>query len=83
LEVYPAFLFFLATGGVYHPRFVAGLGLTWILGRILYAYGYYTGDPKNRRRGAIGSAALIGLVGTGVYSACQHLGWICETHCRT
>ncbi|XP_009318903.1 PREDICTED: microsomal glutathione S-transferase 3 [Pygoscelis adeliae] len=76
LEVYPAFLFFLATGGVYHPRIATGLGITWVLGRILYAYGYYTGDPKKRMRGAIGSAALIGLVGTGVCSACQHLGWI-------
>ncbi|NXJ00473.1 MGST3 transferase, partial [Psophia crepitans] len=78
LEVYPAFLFFLATGGIYHPRVATGLGLTWILGRILYAHGYYTGEPKNRRRGAIGSAALIALVGTGVYSACQHLGWTCQ-----
>ncbi|KAM6342959.1 MGST3 transferase, partial [Rissa tridactyla] len=78
LEVYPAFLFFLGTSGIYHPRTATGLGITWIIGRILYAYGYYTGDPKNRRRGAIGSVALIGLVGTGVYSACQHLGWICQ-----
>ncbi|NXU79375.1 MGST3 transferase, partial [Oreotrochilus melanogaster] len=75
LEVYPAFLFFLGTSGIYHPRVATGLGLTWILGRILYAYGYYTGEPKNRSRGAIGSVALLGLVGTGVYSACQHLGW--------
>ncbi|XP_071607485.1 glutathione S-transferase 3, mitochondrial [Heliangelus exortis] len=78
LEVYPAFLFFLGTSGIYHPRVATGLGLTWILGRILYAYGYYTGEPKNRSRGAIGSVALLGLVGTGVYSACQHLGWTCQ-----
>ncbi|POI32817.1 hypothetical protein CIB84_003432 [Bambusicola thoracicus] len=104
LEVYPPFLFFLATGGIYHPRISTGLGIAWILGRLLYAHGYYTGggrspaelgaawvrklptaieltcpfpEPKNRRRGALGSAALIGLVGTGVYSAFQHLGWIC------
>ncbi|NXC19065.1 MGST3 transferase, partial [Corythaeola cristata] len=78
LEVYPAFLFFLATGGIYYPRVATGLGITWIFGRILYAYGYYTGDPKKRNRGAISSAALIGLVGTGVRSACRHLGWICQ-----
>ncbi|XP_021260078.1 microsomal glutathione S-transferase 3 [Numida meleagris] len=77
LEVYPSFLFFLATGGIYHPRISTGLGIAWILGRILYAHGYYTGEPKNRRRGAVSSAALIGLAGTGVYSAFQQLGWIC------
>ncbi|XP_072199173.1 glutathione S-transferase 3, mitochondrial isoform X2 [Excalfactoria chinensis] len=77
LEVYPSFLFFLATGGIYHPRIATGLGVAWILGRILYAHGYYTGEPKKRMRGAVGQAALIGLVGTGVYSAFQQLGWIC------
>ncbi|NXR32094.1 MGST3 transferase, partial [Zosterops hypoxanthus] len=81
LEVYPAFLFFLGTGGLYHPRVATGLGITWILGRLLYAYGYYTGDPKKRSRGALGSVALLGLVGTGVYSAFQQLGWRCEWSC--
>ncbi|XP_061859301.1 glutathione S-transferase 3, mitochondrial [Colius striatus] len=78
LEVYPSFLFFLATGGLYHPRAVTGLGITWILGRILYAYGYYTGDPKQRSRGGFGSIALLGLAGTSVCSACRHLGWLCR-----
>ncbi|NXG97385.1 MGST3 transferase, partial [Loxia leucoptera] len=74
LEDYPAFLFFLGTSGIYHPRVATGLGITWILGRLIYAYGYYTGEPKNRRRGAFGCMALLGLVGTGVYSAYQQLG---------
>ncbi|XP_034624695.1 microsomal glutathione S-transferase 3-like [Trachemys scripta elegans] len=67
--VYPSFLFFLAMGGVYHPHVAVGLGITWIIGRVLYAYGYYTG-------GAIGSATLIGLVGNTLYSAVQHLEWV-------
>ncbi|XP_009096684.1 microsomal glutathione S-transferase 3 [Serinus canaria] len=81
LEDYPAFLFFLGTSGIYHPRVATGLGITWIFGRLIYAYGYYTGEPKNRRRGAFGCVALLGLVGTGVYSAYQQLG--CQLICRT
>ncbi|NXA73339.1 MGST3 transferase, partial [Thryothorus ludovicianus] len=81
LEVYPAFLFFLGTGGIYHPKTVSGLGIAWIIGRLLYAYGYYTGDPKNRKRGVLGSVALLGLVGTGIYSACQNLGLVCVQWC--
>uniref|UniRef100_F7BZK3 Glutathione S-transferase 3, mitochondrial n=2 Tax=Monodelphis domestica TaxID=13616 RepID=F7BZK3_MONDO len=76
LEVYPSYLFFLAVGGIYHPRLVSGLGLAWIIGRVLYAYGYYSGDPSKRNRGLVGSFALLGLMGTTVYSAFQHLGWV-------
>uniref|UniRef100_A0A8D0DVD4 Glutathione S-transferase 3, mitochondrial n=1 Tax=Salvator merianae TaxID=96440 RepID=A0A8D0DVD4_SALMN len=78
LEVYSPFLFFLGTSGLFYPRVATGLGVAWIVGRILYAYGYYTGDPSKRSRGAIGSLALLGLVGTTVYSAFQHLGWTCR-----
>uniref|UniRef100_A0A2R9BHP2 Microsomal glutathione S-transferase 3 n=1 Tax=Pan paniscus TaxID=9597 RepID=A0A2R9BHP2_PANPA len=57
-------------------RIASGLGLAWIVGRVLYAYGYYTGEPSKRSRGALGSIALLGLVGTTVCSAFQHLGWV-------
>ncbi|XP_034979738.1 glutathione S-transferase 3, mitochondrial [Zootoca vivipara] len=77
LEVYSSFLFFLGVSGIYFPRVATGLGASWIIGRLLYAYGYYTGDPKKRNRGVLGSLALLGLAGTTVYSALVHLGWVC------
>ncbi|XP_044295368.1 microsomal glutathione S-transferase 3 [Varanus komodoensis] len=76
LEVYPCFLFFLGVGGIYHPRVTAGLGAAWILGRLLYAHGYYTGDPRKRSRGILGSIAMLGLVGVTTFSAFQQLGCI-------
>ncbi|ETE59726.1 Microsomal glutathione S-transferase 3 [Ophiophagus hannah] len=76
LETYPSFLFFLGISGIYYPHVATGLGIAWIIGRILYAYGYYTGDPSKRNRGVLGSIAHLCLAGTTVYSAFQHLGWI-------
>ncbi|XP_018425891.1 PREDICTED: microsomal glutathione S-transferase 3 [Nanorana parkeri] len=75
LEQYSSFLFFLAAGGLTHPRAASALGVVWIIGRGLYASGYSTGDPKKRSRGAIGSFALIALFGTTVCSAFKLLGW--------
>ncbi|XP_056379556.1 microsomal glutathione S-transferase 3 isoform X2 [Hyla sarda] len=75
LESYAPFLFFLAAGGLTQPRAASVLGVTWIVGRELYAAGYSTGDPSKRSRGAIGSLALLGLFGTTVCSAFKLLGW--------
>ncbi|XP_006862555.1 PREDICTED: microsomal glutathione S-transferase 3-like [Chrysochloris asiatica] len=73
LELYPPFLFFLAVGGIYHPCTVSGLGLAWIVGRVFYAYGCYTGEPNKLNQGALGSDVLIGFMGTTVCSASQQL----------
>lgn len=43
LENYPQFLTLLLLGGLEHPLISAAAGSVWILGRIAYARGYYTG----------------------------------------
>ncbi|KAJ6648526.1 Microsomal glutathione S-transferase 3 [Pseudolycoriella hygida] len=59
LEGYSQFLLFLLFGGLEMPIFVALGGLIWVAGKVSYSKGYYTGDPKNRMRGAY---AYIGLL---------------------
>jgi len=59
LEGYSQFLLLLLLGGLDMPIFVAIGGLIWVAGKVSYSKGYYTGDPKNRMRGAY---AYIGLL---------------------
>eukprot|EP01135_Chromosphaera_perkinsii_P007752 Nk52_evm41s967 gene=Nk52_evmTU41s967 len=62
LEALPQFYFLLLTAGVKHPVYAAVFGLIYVISRIVYALGYYTGDPKNRVKGAFGYIALLGLL---------------------
>lgn len=53
--------------GVYAPRLSAGLTAVWAVGRVLYHYGYSTGDPKNRRYGLGSSIAMLGLALSAIF----------------
>lgn len=44
----PTFLTLLSMGGLEMPVFSAIGGAIWIAGRVQYAKGYYTGDPRKR-----------------------------------
>ncbi|MCL4129887.1 UNVERIFIED_CONTAM: hypothetical protein GTU68_029872 [Idotea baltica] len=43
LENYPTFLSLLLLGGLYNPICSASSGAIWVVSRIVYALGYYTG----------------------------------------
>jgi len=74
LENYPQFLLLLFIAGLECPVYSAIAGLVWVLGRIAYALGYYSGDPANRMRGVFGYFGLFFLLGTSIYSALKIIG---------
>jgi glutathione S-transferase len=76
LEAYPQFLVFLTLGGLQYPRISAGAGVVYLIGRIAYAVGYYTGEPKNRRYGLFGFVGMLTLLGNTVSFACHQLKWV-------
>jgi uncharacterized membrane protein YecN with MAPEG domain len=77
LETLPNVLMMLLLGGIRHPRVATGAGLVWILGRILFAFGYYTGDPSKRHRGNILIfPSLLVLLGTTISTALNFLDFI-------
>ncbi|PFH36338.1 MAPEG family protein [Besnoitia besnoiti] len=58
LESYPIFLALLCLGGLQYPSACAIGGFIFLLGRLFYAFGYYTGHPEKRMWGSFG---IIGL----------------------
>ncbi|KAF2363001.1 Membrane-associated eicosanoid/glutathione metabolism (MAPEG) protein [Trinorchestia longiramus] len=51
LEFYPTFLCLLVLGGLYDGCMSSLAGGVWIASRIMYALGYYSGDPSKRLPG--------------------------------
>jgi len=66
LENYPQFLTCLFLGGLEMPVLTSIGGVIWILGRISYAKGYYTGDPQKRMQGGYGYIGLLLILGTTI-----------------
>lgn len=75
LEMYPQFLALLFVGGLAHPKITSAAGCLYLVGRIVYARGYYTGDPAKRSRGHFGLIGLLVMFGTSVCAAFQQLRW--------
>jgi len=56
LERVPIFLAILLSAGLFNAKMAAAFGFLWLIGRVIYSLGYYTGKPNNRLAGS-----LIGL----------------------
>jgi len=76
LEVYSMFLMLLIFGGLQHPCMSACAGALWLVSRLVYAHGYYSGDPAKRNRGAFGYIGLLTLLGTTTSFALHLLKWL-------
>lgn len=77
LENMPQTMALLLFNGLFFPLTTPVLGLLWVGGRVLYAYGYVTSSMESRGGGRrIGGAfwlAQLGLLGLSVYNALQML----------
>lgn len=69
LEGYSIFLMLLLFAGLFCPKSSAICGVIWIIGKVAYAFGYYTGDPAKRRQGAIAYLGLLPLLGMTIVHA--------------
>lgn len=81
LENQPAFLFFLLVGGLKFPILSAAAGAFYLVGRIVFALGYYSGEPEKRRPGQVGMLGGLVLIGNTVcFAVTQLLRESCQ-HC--
>lgn len=63
LENLTGFAFLTLFNGLFFPRLTAAISATWVLSRIPYAIGYYSGTPSKRAFGGI----LSGLSYLGMF----------------
>jgi len=73
LESYPAFLTLLLIGGFGYPITSSVCGMVWVIGRVVYSLGYYTGNPINRMKGAFHNFGLWGLLITCIVYGIQQV----------
>ena len=60
--------------GLKFPIAAAILGMLWAFGRIVYALGYSTGDPKKRAPGStLSGIVYMSLIGGTFYAASKLL----------
>merc|ERR1711935_70876 len=53
LENWASIQILMILNGLVNPRYAAGFGAVWVVGRVIYGFGYATGGPTGRRMGGI------------------------------
>jgi len=53
LERVPIFLALLLAAGLFNAKMAAAFGFIWLVGRVIYSIGYYSGKPNNRLAGSL------------------------------
>ncbi|XP_064612150.1 LOW QUALITY PROTEIN: glutathione S-transferase 3, mitochondrial-like [Liolophura sinensis] len=76
LENQPTFIVLSVIGGLQYPRLTAIVGFSYLVSRVLYAKGYYTGDPSNRKWGAWGHLSMLLLLGHTISFCAHQLKWV-------
>lgn len=76
VENYTSFMVLLFLGGQVFPVVCSLAGLLWILGRLLYAWGYYTGKPAKRANGWPAYIGLLILLSCSIANGLDRLGII-------
>lgn len=76
LEVYPQWLVFQTIAALEYPIAASVLGAIWVTSRFSYAWGYYSGDPAKRMRGAYGYIGLFGVILLSISVALKLLGML-------
>ena len=70
----PPILGFFAFSLIKTPILASIALMIWSFGRVFYAFGYYTGDPKGRNKGVFGYIGFLSLIGLTYYLAVSELG---------
>nr|ABD67515.1 microsomal glutathione S-transferase 3 [Cyprinus carpio] len=76
LEVYPQWLVFQTIAALEYPIAASVLGVIWVTSRFSYAWGYSSGDPAKRMRGAYGYIGLFGVILLSISVALKLLGML-------
>ncbi|KAL5519248.1 hypothetical protein ACEPAH_931 [Sanghuangporus vaninii] len=73
LEHAPYVLYSLLVTGLKYPYLSAALGISWVIGRVLYTHSYSTGDPEKRLQPGwlFSSIGQYGLYLTSAFATCE------------